>query len=65
MDVLKNRNFLLLFLGRIFTNIGDSLYYVAAMWLVYELSGNPFLFWIGWFPYIITFCITISYWSIR
>ncbi|MBJ8007915.1 MULTISPECIES: MFS transporter [Bacillus cereus group] len=42
MDVLKNRNFLLLFLGRIFTNIGDSLYYVAAMWLVYELSGNPF-----------------------
>ncbi|PES73406.1 MFS transporter [Bacillus cereus] len=42
MDILKKRNFLLLFLGRIFTNIGDSLYYVAAMWLVYELSGNPF-----------------------
>ncbi|HFK1486239.1 TPA: MFS transporter [Bacillus cereus] len=42
MNILKNRNFLLLFLGRIFTNIGDSLYYVAAMWLVYKLSGNPF-----------------------
>ncbi|KAA0745249.1 MFS transporter [Bacillus sp. AY3-1] len=42
MDILKNRNFLLLFLGRIFTNIGDSLYYVATMWLVYKLSGNPF-----------------------
>ncbi|HHT7191042.1 TPA: MFS transporter [Bacillus cereus] len=42
MDILKNRNFLLLFLGRIFTNIGNSLYYVAAMWLVYKLSGNPF-----------------------
>ncbi|QWH51420.1 MFS transporter [Bacillus mycoides] len=42
MDILKNRNFLLMFLGRIFTNIGDSLYYVAAMWLVYKLSGNPF-----------------------
>ncbi|EJR37610.1 MULTISPECIES: MFS transporter [Bacillus cereus group] len=42
MDILKNRNFLILFLGRIFTNIGDSLYYVAAMWLVYKLSGNPF-----------------------
>jgi len=42
VDILKNRNFLLLFLGRIFTNIGDSLYYVAAMWLVYKLSGNPF-----------------------
>lgn len=42
MDILKNRNFILMFLGRIFTNIGDSLYYVAAMWLVYKLSGNPF-----------------------
>ncbi|CAI8998330.1 MFS transporter [Bacillus sp. IT-79MI2] len=42
MDILKNRNFLLLFLGRIFTNIGDSLYYVAAMWLVYKLGGNAF-----------------------
>ena len=42
MDILKNRNFRLLFLGRIFTNIGDSLYYVAAMWLIYKLSGNPF-----------------------
>ncbi|MCC2505920.1 MFS transporter [Bacillus thuringiensis] len=42
MDILKNRNFVLLFLGRIFTNIGDSLYYVAAMWLVYKLSDNPF-----------------------
>ncbi|HDR7589374.1 MFS transporter [Bacillus mycoides] len=42
MDILKNRSFLLMFLGRIFTNIGDSLYYVAAMWLVYKLSGNPF-----------------------
>ncbi|MES1048288.1 MFS transporter [Bacillus thuringiensis] len=42
MDILKNRNFVLLSLGRIFTNIGDSLYYVAAMWLVYKLSDNPF-----------------------
>ncbi|MEY8351206.1 MFS transporter [Bacillus cereus] len=42
MDILKNRNFLLLFLGRILTNIGDSLYYVAAMWLVYKLGGNAY-----------------------
>ncbi|KYG29006.1 MFS transporter [Bacillus gaemokensis] len=42
MDILKNRNFLLLFLGRILTNIGDSLYYVAAMWLVYKLGSNAF-----------------------
>ncbi|QTM98064.1 MFS transporter [Sediminibacillus dalangtanensis] len=37
-----NRNFLLLFIGRIVTNIGDSIYYVAAMWLVYDLGGSAF-----------------------
>lgn len=36
----KNKNFLLLFLGRSITNIGDSLYYVATMWLVYKLGGS-------------------------
>lgn len=40
MEILKNRNFLLLFIGRILTNIGDSLYAVAAMWLVYDLGGS-------------------------
>ena len=40
--LLKNRNFAALFFGRMVTNIGDSLYYVAAMWLVYELSGSAF-----------------------
>ncbi|NMO95774.1 MFS transporter [Paenibacillus lemnae] len=38
--IFKNRNFLLLFSGRILTNIGDSLYAVAAMWLVYDLGGS-------------------------
>lgn len=38
----KNKSFLFLFLGRLVTNIGDSLYYIAAMWLVYDLSKNPF-----------------------
>lgn len=42
MDILKNKNFLLLLSGRIVTNIGDSIYYVAAMWLVYSLGGNAF-----------------------
>lgn len=42
MDVLKNRNFLLLVIGRFITNIGDSLYSVAAMWLVYELTNSTF-----------------------
>lgn len=40
MEILKNRNFMLLFIGRILTNIGDSLYAVAAMWLVYDLGGS-------------------------
>lgn len=42
MGILKNNNFLFLFLGRIVTNAGDSIYYVAAMWLVYSLGGNAF-----------------------
>ncbi|SET70702.1 Transmembrane secretion effector [Salinibacillus kushneri] len=42
MSVLKNMNFLKLFSGRITTNAGDSIYYVAAMWLVYELGGSAF-----------------------
>lgn len=40
--ILKNNNFFFLLLGRIVTNIGDSIYYVAAMWLVYSLGGNAF-----------------------
>ncbi|CAM4280631.1 MFS transporter [Bacillus manliponensis] len=42
MNLLRNKDFLFLFLGRIVTNIGDSFYYIAAMWLVYELGGNAF-----------------------
>ncbi|MCT2534765.1 MFS transporter [Aquibacillus koreensis] len=40
--LLTNKRFLALFLGRIITNIGDSLYYVASMWLVHEIGNNPF-----------------------
>ncbi|KNE21947.1 MFS transporter [Virgibacillus pantothenticus] len=39
---MKTRNFILLISGRIVTNIGDSLYAVASMWLVYELTKNNF-----------------------
>lgn len=42
MGALSNRSFLGLFLGRIVSNLGDSLYVIAAMWLVYELSGSSF-----------------------
>ena len=41
--LLDDRNFRRLFLGRLVTNAGDSLYAVAAMWLVYSLSGSTAL----------------------
>jgi len=37
-----NRDFVRLFAGRVITNAGDSLYFIAAMWLVYDLTGDPF-----------------------
>ncbi|RDZ50423.1 MFS transporter [Haloferax sp. Atlit-4N] len=39
---VTNSEFRKLFAGRALTNLGDSLYFVAAMWLVYELTGDPF-----------------------
>jgi MFS family permease len=41
LKLLKNRNFFYLFWGRVVTNMGDSLYNVAAMWLVYEMTHSP------------------------
>lgn len=38
----SNTSFVRLFLGRVVTNAGDSLYYIGAMWLVYELTGSSF-----------------------
>ncbi|MFD1736933.1 MFS transporter [Bacillus salitolerans] len=40
--LFKNRDFLCLFSGRFITNLGDSIYSVAAMWLVYELTKSSF-----------------------
>ncbi|WP_100487748.1 MFS transporter [Sporolactobacillus pectinivorans] len=40
--LLHNKNFSLLFSARLIANIGDSMYYVAAMWLVYRLGGSAF-----------------------
>lgn len=37
-----NHNFLKLLFGRVLTNIGDSLYTVAAMWLVFDLTQSTF-----------------------
>ena len=38
----RNAAFRRLFAGRVVTNVGDSFYFVAAMWLVYDLTGDPF-----------------------
>ncbi|SDC63657.1 MFS transporter [Shouchella lonarensis] len=37
---MKGSNFWLLFSGRLFSNIGDSLYAIIAMWLTFELTGS-------------------------
>jgi len=39
----RNRDFLRFFAGQFVTNAGDSLYSVAVLWLVFELSGSTFL----------------------
>lgn len=36
-----NSAFRRLLAGRVVTNVGDSLYYIGAMWLVFELTGDP------------------------
>ncbi|ELZ18384.1 macrolide-efflux protein [Natrinema thermotolerans DSM 11552] len=41
--LIYNIDFLKLYSGRIITNIGDSFYFIASMWLVYEVSGSGFL----------------------
>ncbi|HGO1808628.1 TPA: MFS transporter [Staphylococcus aureus] len=42
MSLFRSLNFSLLFIGRIITNLGDSLYYVISMWLVYHLTHSSF-----------------------
>jgi MFS family permease len=39
----RNRNFRRFFAGQFVTNAGDSLYTVAVLWLVFQLSGSTFL----------------------
>ncbi|WP_290818542.1 MFS transporter [Halovivax sp.] len=38
----ENAAFRRLFVGRVITNVGDSLYFIGAMWLAYSLTGDPF-----------------------
>lgn len=41
-ELFRNALFTRLLTGRLVTNVGDSLYYIAAMWLVYDLTGSAF-----------------------
>src|SRR4051794_11982634 len=43
LSVLRNRNFTLLFAGSLVSNAGSWMQLVAQGWLVYHLSGSPFL----------------------
>jgi MFS family permease len=38
----RNTNFIRLLLGRLVTNAGDSLYTIAGIWLVYDLTQSEF-----------------------
>ncbi len=40
-DLLKNGTFVRLFAGRVSTDCGDSLYYIATMWLLWEVTHSP------------------------
>lgn len=39
-ELLGNRTFLRLYLGRVVTDTGDTLYFIGTMWLVWELTGS-------------------------
>jgi MFS transporter, DHA3 family, macrolide efflux protein len=41
-ELLKTRNFSLLFSGQLVSQIGDSMSKVALLWFVYELTGSAF-----------------------
>lgn len=38
--MIINKNFSNLLFGRVFVNMGDSLYFITIMWLVFELTQN-------------------------
>lgn len=67
----RNRTFRRLFAGRVITNVGDSFYFVGAMWLVYSLTNDPVYTGIAGFvtmaPQVFQFLAgpLVDRWSIR
>ncbi|GEB77350.1 MFS transporter [Sporolactobacillus inulinus] len=56
--LVTNKNFIALFFGRLISNIGDSLYYIAAMWLAYELGGSAFYAGLAGFLTLLPECLS-------
>ncbi|MDO4594520.1 MAG: MFS transporter [Tissierellia bacterium] len=40
--MIKNKDFILLLIGRVISNFGDSIYHIATMTLIYELTSSSF-----------------------
>ncbi|RXG64413.1 MFS transporter, partial [Candidatus Atribacteria bacterium 1244-E10-H5-B2] len=38
--VLSNHDFFLIWLGEIFSRIGDGFYFIALVWLIMEMTGS-------------------------
>lgn len=57
--LLGNRDFLGLLAGRLVTNAGDSLYAIAAIWLVYSLGGSTL--WTGVAAFLTTTPRTLQF----
>lgn len=70
-NLRENESFVRLFLGRIVTNAGDSMYTIAAMWVVFELTGSTLYTGIAGFlvriPSSLQFLVgpLVDRWSIR
>ena len=41
-ELLRNTPFRRLYTGHAASKVGDELYFIAAMWLVYDLTGSTF-----------------------
>lgn len=65
------KNFSVLIGGRVLTNFADSLYLIAGMWLVYELTKNPFYTGLAGFlisaPLVLQFLVgpLVDHWSLK
>jgi MFS family permease len=49
----RNGTFLRLLVGRLVTNAGDSIYYVAALWLIHDLGGSTALTGVASFLFLV------------